>query len=263
MQEDRTQSIVNSIRKKQKCSIRVIQKCDEHGVIRIKLNPPFTPTEPNASYSIALIKFTAVNNITNVNDKNNKFIYTAGTTKKTLTIPSGFYSEIDQYNKEVTRQLVEQGDDPENITMTVNNSTGLVCIKLANNYQVHFNEAGTFRDNLGFDAVELKGNKNHVAKRICDLLPTQSIYIDCSAVRGNIVYRNNTCANSRILYDFPFNYKYGAPMTFTLSPNITESGLDLSVGEISEIVIKFLDDNEKPILFGDDSVTLTLRIKQD
>ena len=263
MQNDRAQSIVNSIRKKQKCTITVVEKCDKNGVLRINLNPEFTPTEPNATYSISLIKFAAINNITNVNAEKNKFIYTARGRKKTLTLPNGFYSTIEEYNKEIKRQIGEQNDNPENITLTVNNATGLVCVNLAEHYVVHFNEKNTFRDNLGFDSEELRGDRNHEGKRICNLLPTQSIFIHCSVVRGNIVCRNKTSSNSDILFDFPFNYTYGAPMTFQLSPNITESELDLSVGKIREIIIKFLDDNENPVIFGDDPISLTLRIKQD
>ena len=84
MAEEKTQTIVNSIRKKQKSTINVMEKCDQNGVIRVNLNPEFIPTEPTATYSISLIKFAAFNNITNVDSKNNKFVYTAGT-KKTLT----------------------------------------------------------------------------------------------------------------------------------------------------------------------------------
>ena len=264
--ETKAKKIVNTISKKQKTTIRVIRKCNSRGEIDIDLYPEFVPNEPDASYSISLIKFAAINNISNVNESNNKFVYKtsndANATKKTVTLPTGFY-DIEQYNKEVKRQVKEQSDEADNIDISINNATGIVCIKLQNGYSVSFNEPNTFRDSLGFDAEEITGNKIHEGKRICNLLPTQSIFIHCSVVTGNKLIKNKQCENSDIIFDFAFNYKYGSPMTFMLDPKLTESEVDLSCGRIRTITMRFTDDNDNPVVFGTDPVSITLRIRQD
>ena len=267
MQDNKTkaQKIVNTISKKQKCTIRIVQKCNSNGEIKVNLNPEFIPNELDASYSLSLIKFAAINNITNVNETNNKFNYKVGNTKKRLTIPKGFY-DIKQYNDEVKRQIKLRSDNPDNIDISINEATGFVNIKLLENYSVFFNEDNTFRDSLGFNSEEIKGNDIHVANRMCNLLPTQSIFIHINIVRGNKIIsqlNNNLCQNSNIIFDFPFNYRYGAPITFTLSPKLTESEIDLSSNKIRDISISFTDDNGKPVIFGDDPVSITLRIRQD
>ena len=84
----------------------------------------------------------------------------------------------------------------------------------------------------------------------------------CSAVKGNKKITVNGCEESDILYNFPCNIRYGGPITYQLSPRLTESDLDLGGGQLDRIRIRFADDNGGPINFGKSQVNLSLRISQ-
>ena len=100
---------------------------------------------------------------------------------------------IKSYNDEVKRLIKANNDQDDAINIDIHDSTGLVSITLSKNYKVLFNRNNTFRDQLGFDAIEIscgtvvnaKTVVNHVASKVCDLWPTQSIYMHCSVVKGN------------------------------------------------------------------------------
>ncbi len=261
IEEDRSQKIVDAISRKEKFTMRILRKCNENGEINISLDPAFKPRRNDASFCISLVNFATTNLIANVTANNNKFYYHNGSGEKSITVPTGFWL-IKSYNEEVKRLIKENSDQDDAINIGINDSTGLVTITLAKNYKVLFNKNNTFREQLGFDSADLRGNGNHVASRVCNLWPTQAIYIHCSLVRGNKKITNKGCLESDIIYDFPCNFNYGAPITYQLSPRITESDLDLSTGQIDKICIRFTDDKGEPVTFGYSDVSMALRIYQ-
>ena len=260
-EDNRNQKIVDAISRKEKFTIRLTRKCNEDGEINVSLDPAFKPRRSDASFCIALVNFATTNLVANVTSGNNKFYYHNGTAEKSVIIPSGFWL-IKSYNDEVKRLIKENSDQEDAITITINDSTGLVMIALTKNYQVLFNKVNTFRDSLGFDSTTLRGNGNHVASKVCNLWPTQSIYIHCSVVRGNKKISDKGCMESDIIYDFPCNFNYGAPVTYQLSPRITESDLDLSTGQIDKICIRFTDDKGKAVTFGYSDISMALKVYQ-
>jgi hypothetical protein len=261
MTDDHSQKIVDAISRKEKFTIRILKQCNENGEINISLDPAFKPRRIDASFCIALVNFATTNLVANVTTSNNKFYYHNGTAEKSVTVPSGFWL-IKSYNEEVKRLIKENKDQDDAINIGINDSTGLVTITLAKSYNVLFSKNNTFRDQLGFEATDLRGNGNHVASKVCNLWPTQSIYIHCSLVRGNKKITNKGCVESDIIYDFPCNFNYGAPITYQLSPRLTESDLDLSTGQIDKISLRFTDDKGKPVTFGNSDVSMALRIYQ-
>lgn len=259
--EERNQKIIDAISKKERFTVRVIKKCTSSGEIEMTLNPPFKPRRSDASFCISLINFATTNLVSNVNSSNNKFHYNNGTVDKEVIVPTGFYL-IKSYNEEVKRLIKENRDQEDAVNIDINESTGIVSITLAKGYSVLFNKENTFKESLGMDSSALRGNGSHVASRVCNLWPTQSIYIHCSAARGNKMITVNGCEESDILYDFPCNVRYGAPITYQLSPRLTESDLDLSCGQLDRIRIRFTDDNGGPVTFGRSNVNMALRIYQ-
>lgn len=263
---EHNQKLIDAVSKKERLTIREKGlKCNNNGEISLLLNPAFKPRRTDASFYISLISFATTNLVANVTAKNNKFRYSFTKNNvvvvQKLTIPVGFYL-IKSYNDEVRRQMKQKEHEDDAINITINESTGLVCIALAKGYRVDFNKPDTFRKELGFDAGVVQGDGNNFASRVCDLWPTQSIYVHCSVAKGNKLITKNGCEESDILYDFPCNQAYGAPITYQLSPRLTESDLDLSSGQIDKIKIKFTDDNNGPVTFGDSPVSLALRICQ-
>jgi hypothetical protein len=263
------QKLIDAVSKKERLTIRERNlTCNNKGEIELRINPAFKPRRSDASFYISLISFATTNLIANVTEKNNKFRYSNATgVQKVITVPVGFYL-IKSYNDEVRRQIKLNNDDEDAVSITINESTGIVCITLSKGYRIDFsqtsgvNHVDTFRKELGFNAGTLTGDIIHYASRVCDLWPTQSIYVHCSVAKGNKLVTTEGCNESDILYDFPCNQAYGAPITYQLSPRLTESDLDLSSGQIDKIKIKFTDDNNEPVTFGGSKVSLALRICQ-
>ncbi len=260
-EEERNQKLIDAISRKERFTIRVIKKCNENGEFDISLNPGFKPRRNDASFNISLIDFATTNLVANVNESNNKFYYNNGTAEKVVTMPTGFYL-IKSYNDEIKKFLRDNRDQEDAINIEINDATGFVNITLTRGYYTLFDKENTFRKQLGFDSAVLRGNGNHVAGRVCDLWPTQNIYLHCSAVKGNKKITIHGCEESDILYNFPCNQRYGAPITYQLNPRLTESDLDLSRGQLDRIQIRFTDDTGKPINFGRSQVNLALRISQ-
>jgi len=263
--EDSTQKLIDAISKKERFTIRVISKCDDNGEINIYLNPAFKPSRADATFTISLIDFSTTNLIPNVNETNNKFHYNNGSVDKVVTIPTGFYLIKNAgglpFNNELKRLIKNNGDNDGAIVVDINDSTGLVTITLSENYSVLFDKENTFREALGFDSTVISGNGTHTASRVCNLWPTQNIYINCNRVKGNKKITRGICSNSNVIYNFPCNQIYGAPITYQLNPRLTESDLDL-YNQLDRIQIKFTDDFDRPVTFGKSQVNLSLRINQ-
>jgi hypothetical protein len=140
--------------------------------------PIYTIPEPfslpsGRKYRAALIDFSSDNYFENINPEleNDKFFYSSdgGTHWKELKITRGYY-DIDQYAEEINRQMIENGDydQKENKTylnFDINPSTYKTIITITNeNFVIDFSKKGTFRHNLGFDEIQLKGAKPSEAK---------------------------------------------------------------------------------------------------
>ena len=268
IETEHAQSIVDTLSKKQKFTVRVIKKVDNLGEINIPINPAFQPNNKNASYSISLISFAATNHIENVKLTNNKFYYHNGTIEKSVTIPVGFYTinpdpNIDDFVKTIKRLIKKKGDNENSINIQISDCTGLTTVTIINGYKVIWKNDTWYKE-LGFELGTLNGDGDHTGINIANLWPTQNIFMHCDVCRGNkMVKSDGRCENSDILFQFNTNQEYGQPVTFMLSPKNTQSELNLTTGQIDNIRIKFTDDNEKNINFCQTEISLALRISQD
>ena len=262
--DDKMLDLADAIRYKEKLTIRFSGTPSSDGSISVNINPPFKPRRSNATYTISLITLSTTNLIPNLDEKSNKFYYRVGAgALKTVTLDKGFYN-FDFYNEEVKRKIEENRDDKTAITLSMSQTTGLVSIKLEKDYKVYFDKDNTWRQNLGFGAIDLTTNGIHKSTKIANWTPTQEIYIHCSACRGNIFINKGQREESDIIFNFPVaNARYGAPLTFQIDPRLTESELDLSNGgQVSRMTIRFTDDADKPVTFGNSLVSVALRIIQ-
>ena len=64
--------------------------------------------------------------------------------------------EIKDYNNRIKRQMEVLGDDPKNITITLNKATGKTEIELKGGYKVDFTKDNTWRECLGFESIKLE-----------------------------------------------------------------------------------------------------------
>src|SRR5438093_13067582 len=107
MEDSRLADLVNLLSNKLSRTITLVSKTSSFETnfpVPLKL-------DPSRKYEAALTYFSAYNTIFNVDDTNNKFIYSVdparadnGTTWKTIKLPNGAY-EINQINDEVKRQV--------------------------------------------------------------------------------------------------------------------------------------------------------------
>ncbi len=174
-------------------------------------------------------------------DKDNKLII------ETITLANGCY-EISDYNK-VIQQYV--GD---NIQIILNQASGHVMIKLAEGWKVYFSKPNCWNKELGYENKDLS-EKINISKNMADITTIQKIYLDCSIIRG--AYYKGKISN--ILYSFPNSHKYGSLITYAPYP---KERMVLINKNFNKIIFKFYDEDNKPIDFQGEPVTLRIEIKQ-
>src|SRR5678815_1869735 len=118
---------------------------------------PMLHLNPNKRYELALVNLETYNSIPNLDQTNNRFVYSnnTGTTWFTIVLPEGCY-EIPQINAAIQRQLERNGHwdntvNPQShyITVGANSSTLRAYVDITNpNYRVNFTQS-TIRSMLG------------------------------------------------------------------------------------------------------------------
>jgi len=179
--------------------------------------------DPERSYELALVSLETYYSYPNVNDGNNKFVYSndQGHTWEEIRIPEGAYevSDINEYLKSII------GSNALEILPNVNT---LKCQLKINEdrYQVDFTPEGTLRDVLGF-AAEVY-DKSGEGERTVDILSLNSILVHCDVVGGSYVngqshptiysFFPNVAPGSKIV-EVPHNLVY-LPVTRNVIRNI-------------------------------------------
>ena len=105
---------------------------------------------------------------------------------RTIAIPTGFYLLCDEknpgnlltYSGRIKAALKERKHDETAIIITLDESTGLVLIKVDKNYKVYFDGDNNWRDALGFNSEELTSrDQTYVGNKITHLWATRKVYI--------------------------------------------------------------------------------------
>lgn len=261
---EQLERLIGSLNQKEKFTI-YLNNCiiNDNGEIPIKFYPEFIPKSKNSTYLISLLNFSASSLIPNLTEDKNKFYYstTGSATVKIITIYPGFY-DLDNYIKEIQNMITNNGDEPKNIEMSINSACGIFRIKLSNGYKVYSREDTWLNEELGFGIKDLTTNSTHQASKRTDIWNPRKIYITCNLCKGNKILCNGVTEETNVLYSFPYNFKPGSPITIMLDAKLTESELDLCTGKIIDGKISFYDNNNNPVTFGKDPVSLSLRIKQ-
>ena len=219
-------------------------------------NTMFSPPlflNPKKKYEIALISLETYYSIPNINESNNKFVYSDGSATKTITFPVGSY-EITDINEELSRQLRQQGDD-NYISIGVNTATLKSTVQITNDrYSVNMTDS-TIRTLLGFNARILSDAAVHEGDNPVNILSINSVLVTCNLVGGS--YKDGV--SLPIIYSFfpdvsPGEKVIESPRNLVYLP-LT------STGTIGQIEISLLDQNCKPINLRGESVTIRLHIK--
>lgn len=142
-------------------------------------------------YEAAFISLETYNSIPNINEKNNKFDYSAdgGVSWKTITLDKGAYNLVD-INNEIQRQMILNNDyDVENNSFYINLShfTLFAVVQIMNpDYKVNFDVDNSIGTLLGFDKNLLTYGYNKSPK-IVDITNVNSILVNVDLIHGSYV----------------------------------------------------------------------------
>jgi hypothetical protein len=226
-------------------------KADSNGYYNEELGYSFESLNNKISYYVSLVSFHSDALFPNISPtlKNNIFYYSNDKNEEYgLELYTGAY-EIEGYSK-VIEQITK-----DNISFSLDKSTGRTKIDLKNNYKVDFTKEGTFVNQLGFNNQLITTTK--YSENIADILITKQIFIYCSLVSGSYFRKKK---DQQILYDFPNKYRYGAPIIEIPNPR-EQRCLNPSIDKFTEINIWFKDQDNKPIDFGGSEFILKIEIR--
>ena len=114
-------------------------------------------------------------------------------------------------------------------------------IRVKKGYKVQFPKGSWYKE-LGFNENQVLGEGLHMAPNRADLMKTLKVRIDCNLCKG---FRLNG-KSSNVLYEFPNNKSTGEPISINPNPVIYTT---LIQKRFNEIVLRFVDDDNKPINF--------------
>lgn len=214
-------------------------------VLSLDIFPPLDVS--HGEWEIALIGFTTFNSIPNIEEgKNNLFYY--GSPPVKIELPTGSY-EIDDISEFIKAKL------PSGTTFELTGNNNTLKAELRCSLPVHFSEAHTLGDILGFDKVALIENTLHSSTQPVNIIKVNTIRVECNISRGS--YENGK--ESHILFEYapsvPPGYKIIAvPRNFIYLP--------LNVQRINNVTVYLKDQTGELINFRGEEITLRLHVRK-
>lgn len=221
----------------------------EDSVLSADFDPPIFLTE-NSEYVMGLLNFETYNTIPNISKPQNVFKLTG---KSAIVIPDGAY-EINDINDYIQTQLDFDNDDNEEyFLLRGNNSTMKTMIKCTR--EIDFTNPNSIGRLLGFENKKYKADKWHTSENITQILKINSILVHCNISMGS--YKNGKAGH--IIHQFFPTVPPGYKIVETPNPIIY---LPISTKTITNITIKILDQNDSPVSFRSETITVRLHLKE-
>jgi hypothetical protein len=258
---EKMDTFIDRISRKEEKVIGINGNCNDEGILEQILTDSVS-LNPNVTHKIALSSLAGTSFFPNLTKASNKFYYsTGGSEIKTVTLQRGTY-EIKDYNEKVKKFIELAGDNKDNITISLCAATGKTEIELKGGYKVYFSTKSealhSWRECLGFDAIDLTTDGVHTSKFVAEVLPSQMIYVGCNICRGSLGNRDKRI-RSNVLFSFPNNKTFGTP--FVLEPNPLRPR-EVLLKEFDTIRLHFTDDDGNPVNFLGAQVTGEIYIYQ-
>lgn len=212
-------------------------------------NPPLF-LEEGAEYVLGLLTFQTYNSIHNVNEDNNQLTLRDGTLVKTITLPSGAY-EINDINEYIQTQLNPK--NREYLQIKANNSTlktGIKCTK-----ELDFTSETSIGRMLGFDSGNYSPNEWHTSQHHTKIVKVNSLLIQCNISIGT--YKNGK--PSHVIHQFFPTVPPGYKIVECPNPVIY---LPISTKTITNVTVQIVDQDERPVSFNGETITVTLHLKK-
>lgn len=236
--------------------------------------PPITLND-EYQYECGLTYFQTFNCVPNIDETNNKFVYSTLKNhikfengneslveaekdfvvfdsqfyeKKVVTIPTGSY-EIDDIYQFIKSNI----DNNIQFEMRVNKNT-LKC-EIFSAVLIDFTHTNSIATLLGFSSHILKPNELHVSDQAIEINKINTIRVECSIITGS--YYNNKSAHT--IHEFFPTVEAGYKIAESPQNVIY---LPITVGTIQNIGLKFIDQNNRLINFRGENIVTRLHIRR-
>ena len=241
--------------------------------------------EPEANFKegithyVYLKSFTGWRYFPNLDSTNNRFVYVTPDNKtKEIILQTGSY-QIEDYNNIIHAKMLENKEpivksevgvirseaeakvdrnDEHPIVIFPYIPTSRIMIRVKKGYAVRF-QKGTWFKELGFNEKTDLREGLHMAPNRADLMRTLKVRIECNLCKGFRVNKGNKIIHSNVLYEFPNNKATGEPISINPNPVIYTT---LIHKRFNEIVLKFFDDDGKPVNFQGEEFNCVIVITQ-
>lgn len=225
-----------------------------HGKGNVLTTGPIYPPiklDRNYQYSLGLVGLYTCNTVRNIFEGNNKFYYD----DKEITIEPGSY-EIDEIRSYIRKKISRNPSEAEAaFKLTANNNT-LKC-EIESKYTIDFSKPGSIGHILGFGKRILKANQKHTSPEDVDIISTSTIFLETNVTAG--AYRNNQLCHS--IFEFGLFVPPGYLLEKEPSNIIY---FPLSVSEIDNITLRFVDYHNKLVNFSEDTYSsVRLELKRE
>ena len=215
----------------------------------------------NKNYMVALISYSMYYSWYNIfSGINNKFSYSpdSGANYFNIFLTEGNYG-ISDINTEIKRLITANNHNADNINITGNFTTLKVDITLANNYYVDMGLSDGLNKILGFSSQILSTQGINAG----DLKPNVSNDVDAITIHSSLVDFKSNLLNdnySTCLHQFVPKASVGSNLSDEISAPVY---LPLSVsGKVNTIYFSIRDQNNNLLDLNDESVVLSLNIKE-
>ena len=244
------EKLINQLSKKQKEIYEIVSVCNKEGKILVKFDVEQI-FKTDCDYNVSLLKFEASAFFPNIkaSDDDGILYYShIDAIVKELKFPEGAY-DIKDINKYIQYFIPDKI-----IEIEMNGSTGNTVIRLKPNTKVYLDKNNCLNKVLGFNNKIISDGINF-SDNVVNILGSQKISLCCDKIIGS--YLNEKRSN--ILYSFSNSFIYGQSIIIRNSDKESHLLRDKS---FQRIEFSFVDDDNKPIDFNGNAVSMTILISQ-
>lgn len=232
--------------------------------VDIGLDEPLVFSEASVVTSVEVALATIWNTSPNISaaKANNTLSYLiGGIVQPVITIPDGLYS-ITTLNAEIVRQIVNDNNPSNTLTLSGNNSTQKSIFTFATGVQVNMT-ASTVREVLGFDpgtypaAPPVTDGTSISGQNVADFAQTLDWVIKSDIVPNSIAINNR---GLNVIGVIPIQSSVGSVTNYTPFNPLKVGNNELRGKTISDFYVQICDSSGTPLPQTEPwSVTLTFR----
>lgn len=212
--------------------------------------PPIDLTD--GQWEIGLIDLSVYNSIPNIEDGINNKLYLGrdenDNHEVTVSIPTGSY-EIEDIEKYIKSQL------PPEIAFSLKPNNNTLKAEIKCSKVINFKD-GSIGKLLGFNNGDLSANRKHESVLPVDIIKVNVIRVACNIVTGS--FQNGK--ESHNIHEF---YPQVPPGYKIVEIPTTVIYLPVNVKTVHNITVSLRDQNEAPINFRDESVSVRLHLRRN